>query len=127
MQQAFDDIQADSSSRAVAILSRKMDNFLAGVDISLFTSLPPEELRKVTLEGQTFFNRIENFPKPVLAAVHGGCAGGAPSWCSPATTGWRPGVEATTSRCRGAAACCLAGRNQRLPRLVSCRRDLSWC
>lgn len=76
MQQAFDDIQADSSSRAVAILSRKKDNFLAGVDISLFTSLPPEELRKVTLEGQTFFNRIENFPKPVLAAVHGGCAGG---------------------------------------------------
>ena len=49
MQQAFDDIQADSSSRAVAILSRKKDNFLAGVDISLFTSLPLEELLWIPL------------------------------------------------------------------------------
>ncbi len=72
----FDRLQAEPACRAVVLISRKQDNFLAGVDISLFTRLSSQELQAVTLEGQGFFNRIANFPKPVLAAVHGGCAGG---------------------------------------------------
>lgn len=76
MEALFDEIQAEPACQSVAIISRKPQNFLAGVDISLFTSLSAEELQTVTAEGQRFFNRIENFPKPVLAAVHGGCAGG---------------------------------------------------
>lgn len=72
----FDRLQSEPACKAVVLISRKQDNFLAGVDINLFTSLSSQELQAVTLEGQGFFNRIANFPKPVLAAVHGGCAGG---------------------------------------------------
>ena len=76
LEAAFDDIQRQTDCFAALIISSKPDNFLAGVDISLFTSLEPQELRRVTEQGQEFFNRIANFPKPVIAAVHGGCAGG---------------------------------------------------
>lgn len=76
MRKAFDDIQQEAACQAVVIASAKSSNFLAGVDISLFTSLSAEELRRVTTEGQEFYNRIANFPKPVVAAVHGACAGG---------------------------------------------------
>ena len=70
MEALFDEIQAEPSCLSAAIISRKPHNFLAGVDISLFTSLSPAELRAVTEAGQRFFNRVANFPKPVLAAVH---------------------------------------------------------
>ena len=76
MEALFDEIQAEPTCHSVAIISRKPQNFLAGVDISLFTRLSAAELQSVTEQGQRFFNRIANFPKPVLAAVHGGCAGG---------------------------------------------------
>ena len=76
MEALFDEIQTEPGCQSVVIISRKPENFLAGVDISLFTSLTSAELQAVTADGQRFFNRIANFPKPVLAAVHGGCAGG---------------------------------------------------
>ena len=69
LEKAFDDAQKQTACQAVAVISAKPDNFLAGVDISLFTSLSATELEKVTVEGQKFYNRIANFPKPVLANV----------------------------------------------------------
>lgn len=74
--QLLDRVEADGECRAIAIISRKLENFIAGVDINLFLTLTPEELDAVGREGQRLFSRIASFPKPILAAVHGACAGG---------------------------------------------------
>lgn len=72
----------------VAVLSGAGRHFSAGIDFELaqniFTEvgrLPPgqreERLRGLILELQTAFNALERCRKPVLAAIHGLCIGGA--------------------------------------------------
>lgn len=36
----------------------------------------PEEVTTLSQEGQKMFERIENSPKPVVAAINGSCLGG---------------------------------------------------
>ena len=72
----LDQLQTDTGCRALAFVSAKANNWLAGVDIELFRTLSTEELLKVGEEGQRLFTRLAAYPKPVIAAVHGACAGG---------------------------------------------------
>ncbi|MED3661999.1 enoyl-CoA hydratase [Ureibacillus sp. FSL K6-8385] len=51
--------------------------FSAGADIKEFTSVSTQaEAVELSENGQTVFNRIESFPKPVIAAIHGAALGG---------------------------------------------------
>lgn len=51
--------------------------FSAGADIKEFTSVSsPEQSVELSKNGQTVFERIESFPKPVIAAIHGAALGG---------------------------------------------------
>ncbi|UOE93377.1 enoyl-CoA hydratase [Alkalihalobacillus sp. LMS39] len=51
--------------------------FAAGADIKEFTSVPSgSEFAELAKSGQQLFNRIEAFPKPIIAAVHGAALGG---------------------------------------------------
>lgn len=51
--------------------------FVAGADISEFTSLDAAGGEKLALKGQDLvFNKIENSPKPIIAAVNGFSLGG---------------------------------------------------
>lgn len=71
----------------VLVLSSSGKHFCAGMDLSVFTSglldseaelgRQRESLRRVVLELQASFNILEKIRIPVLAAVHGGCIGGA--------------------------------------------------
>lgn len=36
----------------------------------------PEEVSKLSQEGQKMFEKIENSPKPVVVAINGSCLGG---------------------------------------------------
>lgn len=36
----------------------------------------PEEVTKLSLEGQKMFEQIEKSPKPIVAAINGSCLGG---------------------------------------------------
>lgn len=51
--------------------------FSAGADIKEFSALSKEEeFLQLSRNGQEVFERIEKFPKPVIAAIHGAALGG---------------------------------------------------
>lgn len=50
--------------------------FVAGADISEFTSLNQEDAKALSRAGHVIFNSIENCPKPIVACVNGFALGG---------------------------------------------------
>lgn len=76
MEQALDTIEQDKDVRAV-ILYGEGRFFSAGADIKEFTAVSQkEEFVKISTRGQRLMERIETFPKPVIAAIHGAALGG---------------------------------------------------
>ncbi|MBS3816063.1 MAG: enoyl-CoA hydratase/isomerase family protein [Candidatus Thermoplasmatota archaeon] len=65
----------DDESRAV-IMTGKGKAFVGGADIKQMKEMDPKEAREFSQKGQSVLNRIENFPKPVIAAVNGFALGG---------------------------------------------------
>lgn len=72
----------------VAILSGEGRNFCAGIDLSMLGGIQQqianpdgarsrETLRRIILDLQSCLSSIEQCRKPVLAAIHGACVGGA--------------------------------------------------
>ena len=63
--------------RGLVILSDKPSGFIAGADITEFTSIQNEEqARALIRRGQGVVNRIEGAPYPSVALIHGFCLGG---------------------------------------------------
>jgi 3-hydroxyacyl-CoA dehydrogenase/enoyl-CoA hydratase/3-hydroxybutyryl-CoA epimerase len=74
---ALDRLRNDAAVRAVVIISGKPDTFIAGADIEEFTRLSTqEEFTRLSREGQAMLQRLDDFPKPVICAIHGACLGG---------------------------------------------------
>lgn len=84
---AIRDIDASAEARVI-VLSSTGKHFSAGMDLAVFTtsnSIPmqgdpsrmAENLRRAVLELQDAFNCLEDVRIPVLAAIQGGCIGGA--------------------------------------------------
>lgn len=70
-------LRDDGTVRAVLVISGKPDMFIAGADIEEFVALSSAaEAEKLSREGQEMLNRLDDFPKPVVAAIHGPCLGG---------------------------------------------------
>lgn len=81
------DIEANSDARVI-VISSTGKHFSAGMDLGVFTdstAVPmggdpgrmAENLRRVVLQLQDTLTSLEKVRLPVLAAVHGGCIGGA--------------------------------------------------
>jgi enoyl-CoA hydratase/carnithine racemase len=64
-----------SGARAV-VLRAEGDNFSFGGDIRTWPDAPVQELRATFTRFLDVFNRLEQLPMPVIAAVHGLCFGG---------------------------------------------------
>lgn len=60
----------------VLILTGAGRSFVAGADIAQMKDLSPMEAKKFGLYGNEVFLKLENFPKPVIAAVNGFALGG---------------------------------------------------
>ncbi len=74
---AFAAIRDDGAVKAVVLISGKADGFIAGADIEAFTRLSRrEEFEQLSREGQQVVQMVEDFPKPVVVAIHGACVGG---------------------------------------------------
>ena len=63
-----------SGARAV-VLRAEGDNFSFGGDIRTWPDTPVQELRATFTRFLDVFNRLEQLPMPVIAAVHGLCLG----------------------------------------------------
>ena len=72
---ALDELKRDDSVRVLVITGAGEKSFIAGADISEFADKTPVTQRDLFNE-RTFFNSIDNFPKPVIAMVNGFCLGG---------------------------------------------------
>ncbi|AGK55141.1 enoyl-CoA hydratase [Bacillus sp. 1NLA3E] len=72
----LDEIEHDDNVRVVLIQGEGRF-FSAGADIKEFTTIENgEQFSNLARLGQNLFERIENFPKPIIAAVHGAALGG---------------------------------------------------
>lgn len=67
---------ADKSIDGIIITGAGPKAFVAGADISEFSSYTVEEGKKLSADGQKIFKSIELCPKPVIAAVNGFALGG---------------------------------------------------
>ena len=71
------DMLAKDSSVQVVILTGSGDKaFVAGADIAQMQSMSAMEGRNFGKLGQAVFNKLENLPQPVIAAVNGFALGG---------------------------------------------------
>ena len=72
----LDDLEHDQNIRAI-LLHGEGRFFSAGADIKEFTTVENgADFAKMAVKGQDVFERIENFPKPIVAAIHGAALGG---------------------------------------------------
>ncbi|MCA8925085.1 MAG: fatty acid oxidation complex subunit alpha FadJ [Planctomycetes bacterium] len=70
------ELERDSAVRAV-VITGKPDGFLAGADISALSAVnSAAEGSELSRRGQAIMNRIADFERPVVAAIHGVCLGG---------------------------------------------------
>ncbi|MGD8188731.1 enoyl-CoA hydratase [Brevibacillus ginsengisoli] len=75
LQAALDHLEQDSQVKVI-VLTGEGRFFIAGADINEFTTLTNDQAHQMAEAGQKIFNRLETFPKPIIAAINGACLGG---------------------------------------------------
>jgi enoyl-CoA hydratase len=72
---ALDEIRADDAIRVLVVTGAGEKAFIAGADITEFAGRTAHQQR-AAMQAMRVFNQIEEFPKPVIAAINGFCLGG---------------------------------------------------
>jgi enoyl-CoA hydratase/carnithine racemase len=75
LKDAFAELATDDAVRVVVIHGAGDKAFVAGADIAEFAARTPEEQRAV-YDQPRIYEVVGDFPKPVIAAIHGFCIGG---------------------------------------------------
>lgn len=74
---ALEQLGGNDSVAAVVLASAKEDSFVVGADVHLLREIETEEEGvELARQAQEMMNRLEAFPKPLVAAIHGDCVGG---------------------------------------------------
>ncbi len=77
LKELLEEINKSSEYKAAVIISRKKKIFIAGADINEIKSLrTKEDFAQAVEGGQEIMNFVEDLRVPVIAAIHGACAGG---------------------------------------------------
>lgn len=76
MDSILDEIYTEDTIKSVILTGSGEKAFAAGADIKEFSSFTENQAKKLSRDGQNVMNRIENCPKPILAAVNGFSLGG---------------------------------------------------
>ncbi len=71
-----DEIISNPEIKSAIITGSGNKAFVAGADITEFANLDKEAARKLAKRGQDIFLKIENCPKPIVAAINGFALGG---------------------------------------------------
>jgi 3-hydroxyacyl-CoA dehydrogenase / enoyl-CoA hydratase / 3-hydroxybutyryl-CoA epimerase len=73
----LEEIRTDGGIRAVVLASAKDDSFIVGADVRLLERVESaREAEEMARAGQQAIDRLESFPLPIVAAIHGHCVGG---------------------------------------------------
>ena len=73
---AIDALAGDDGVGAVIITGAGEKAFVAGADIGVLATYGPVEARDAAYLGQSTFDKVEECPKPVIAAINGYALGG---------------------------------------------------
>jgi enoyl-CoA hydratase len=73
---AVDEVYNNAEIKSVIITGSGQKAFVAGADIGEFVGLSKEQGMAMAKKGQDLFFKIENCPKPIVAAVNGFALGG---------------------------------------------------
>ena len=77
LHQQFEEIDHNNNVKVIIIIGEGDKAFVAGADIKEFSNFSKEQGKKLAKNGQVkLFNLIENFSKPVIAAINGFALGG---------------------------------------------------
>jgi len=76
LEKAFDRLSEDNMVGVVIITGGGEKAFVAGADIGEFPKLNRENGEKLSRRGQLVFQKVADFPAPVIAAVNGFALGG---------------------------------------------------
>lgn len=77
LSEILDEVAEDSECRVLIITGSGEKSFVAGADIKEFSDFDSRRAEILARTGQEqLFNKIENFPKPVIAAINGFALGG---------------------------------------------------
>lgn len=76
LESAVDEIYSNIEIKSAIITGAGSKAFVAGADISEFSTLNKEQAMALAQRGQDIFFKIENCPKPIVAAVNGFALGG---------------------------------------------------
>jgi len=76
LNEVMDEVFKNDEIRSVIITGAGIKSFAAGADIGEFQGLTVGEGKGLAQKGQEIFKKIENCPKPVIAAVNGFALGG---------------------------------------------------
>ncbi len=71
MKSVFDSFEKDETVGVIILTGSGEKAFVAGSDISALAEYSPEQAKNYSEVGNAFLYRIQNFPKPVIAAVNG--------------------------------------------------------
>jgi enoyl-CoA hydratase len=120
----FTALAGDADVRGVILTGSGEKAFVAGADIAELATQSPVQGQQRSMHGQKILDRIERFPKPVVAAVNGFALGGG---CELAMACHvrvaSEGARLGTPEVKLGIMCGYAG-TQRLPRLVGKGRAL---
>jgi enoyl-CoA hydratase len=72
----IDEVYNNPEIKSAIITGTGPKSFVAGADISEFVGLDPKQGSDLAKKGQSLFDKIENSPKPIIAAVNGFALGG---------------------------------------------------
>ena len=76
LNKALDDISLNKEIRSIIITGEGDKSFIAGADIKEMESMSKNEASRHSKLGQGIFSKIENFNKPIIAAINGYALGG---------------------------------------------------
>ena len=76
LNQAIEEVYQNAEIKSAIITGAGTKAFVAGADITEFQGLSKEEGMAMAKKGQDLFFKIENSPKPIVAAVNGFALGG---------------------------------------------------
>lgn len=76
-ERALDEVKKLAAVKGAVLISAKTDSFIAGADLGVFEQMEkPGQAEAMSRRGHHLLNQMADFPKPIVAAIHGAALGG---------------------------------------------------
>ena len=124
LKNAFQSVEVDDEVGAIILTGQGDKAFIAGADIKEMSGFSSEEAKDYALNGQSLTTIIENFPKPVIAAINGFALGGGCEFAMACHIRYASETARLGQPEVGLGLIAGFGGTQRLPRLVGKGRAL---